>query len=517
MSLASVKHVYYFGSDEEFWKNLRFELKKSLINFEFTQVIDDSSLKIDHLVCQLAKIPPELLLIDFSMPVEDVLRLVFNLKAEFRSQNVAIVGFFKKLDNRVLLKKALALGIPTALIKEIGVAEMAQSLLDLLFPERVLNEMKDKKLTLEAQNLIRLGFVANDYIHMESSWRFAEDEIVHLETGISSELGLPFNFKILRTGDQNIYSSSKFWQDIVPVYLDELRLIVLEKRLKTYKDLLLRTPHNKKLRYEVSIVENDIELLVTKANKSEIRFPEKVKDWLTFNSDYSRPKRTRILVFDTLMRLLAEEKKFLDSLPYSIRCYSKIHDDETILKRNLPGLIVFQWESEEKGIEDLKKIVDLVSKEKNYHPLLVLFNCSLELEQLKKIISYSSLLIQTRSLHLKILNIIASKYEKSQGRFSTHGISFGDKEKRFYLSKYDERSVATFVMEFQVRKMSERAILFTSSRPIPHQSIFYIKYPVKMTLTVFRCPGLKPDESLGLIHGIGKEEKEQLLQIWEKL
>lgn len=516
MSLVSSDLLFYIGKDEEFWRDLRQDLRAIKSDIRFAHVMDERFWRSDSLARRLVKEPPRILLIDFSMPIEGLLRLVFNLKAEFRSQNVALVGLFNNLENRVLLKKALSLGIPTALIKELGTLELTQSLLDLLNPERVLESTKEKELTLEAQNLMRLGFVASDYLHIESSWRFAPGEEVHLELEFAEDFKLPPVFKIIRAGDKNVYSSAKFWQDLEPVYLDDARLFVLSRRLKTYKDLFVRAPKNKKLQLEVSLIQNDIDLLIQKAYKAEASLSERFKTWMGFNSEQSRPKRTRVMVFDKQMRLLGEDKDFLDRFPYSLRCYSKVHDDETLIHRNLPGIIVFD---EHVGFDyaDVKKIIQLCSKEEAYRPLLVFFSCSQQLDQLKKELNYSSLLVQEQFLSLKILQTMVESYEKANGRLSTHGLSYGDKEERFYFSKYDERSVASFVMEFKVRRIGERAIVFSSSRPIPHQSTFYIKYPFKMSLTVFRCSGLADDESLGLIHGIGREEKEQLLQLWENL
>lgn len=518
MSQVSASLVYYFGRDEELWRNLRHDMiAGSSCPLQFGQIIDKKNVRLDVLACYLANHSPRLLLIDFSMPLKEILRLVFNLKAEFQSQNVSIVGLFDSLESRILLKKALSLGVQTALVKELGTLELSQSLLDLLQPERVLNKLKDKNFNLEAQNLLRLGYVGPDYIHLESSWRFTEGENIHLETAMGAEFDLPLSFKILRSGDKNIYSPAKFWQDIEPVYQDEYQMTLLEKRLKTYKGLLEKTPKNKKLHYEVSLIQNDLDLLIKKAHKAESEFSLKVKRWMNSNQDSSRPKRTRVLVIDSKMRLLAQDKELLDSFSYSLRCYSKLHDDEKIIRRILPGIIFIQWENTGRELETLGRLIRYISNEENYQPLIALFHCPLTLTDIKNQFSYSAFLIRTQDLCLAELDIVAKRYEKSLGHLATYGVSNGDREDRFYISKYDERSLATFVMDFQVKKMGERAIVFTSSRPIPHQSVFYIKYPFKMSLTVFRCSDLATNESLGLIHGIGKEEKEQLLQIWEDL
>ena len=516
MSQVSSNSLFYIGKDEEFWHDLRQDLRAVKSDLSFSHVMDERFWRSDSLARRLVKDPPRILLNDFSMPVEGLLRLVFNLKSEFRSQNVALVGLFDNLQNRVLLKKALSLGVPTALIKELGTLELTQSLLDLLNPERLIGSLKKKELTLEAQNLMRLGFVASDYLHIESSWRFAPGEEIHLELGLAEDFKLPPVFKVIREGDKNIYSSAKFWQDLEPVYLDDARLFVLSKRLKTYKDLLNKTPKNKKLKLEVSLIQNDIDLLIQKAYKAEASLADRFKAWMGFNSGSSRPKRTRVVVFDKQMRLLGEEKDYLDRFPYSLRCFSKIRFEENMIHRYMPGIIVFD-EHVDFDYADVKKLIDECHREENYRPLFVFFSCSKTADELKKELNYSSILIQEQTLSLKALQTMIESYEKVNGRLSTHGVSFGDKEDRFYLSKYDERSVASFVMEFKVRQIGERGFIFSSSRPIPHQSTFYIKYPFKMSLTVFRCSGLAEDESLGLIHGIGKDEKNQLLQIWENL
>ncbi len=537
------RKILYLGTDLNYWRELQGKFRDlySDYSFQFSEYFEKNPKLIKNLICSIVNDKVDVIFIDFSVHAEEMLRLMLHLQNEISTEKVAIISLLDQLHSKELLRKSLALGIRINIFKGIELSSAVHHAFAMAFPAEARSlDFAVAKVQFDAiaMSLFNVGYVTENYIHIETNFIFEEGKIIELNTSIFEKVSLTGFFKVIKRGTSNLYSQFSIWYDLEYVHYDENKRKFLEDNVEDAVKMMAEK-NDKHMQYDVDEAKKKLEDFVEEEKNRQVQRIRGIKKWIGKNLVKSRPKRTRLLVIDRKLSFVSESREDLESYAFSIRCFTGVDNDSRIIEQTFPGIIVWSMEypdvtddsekeekkeekekekeEEEKKIvsgeyNDIQALENVIQKIKtydDYHPFILVFNCMENEDELKKELSYDWLLASSEGADLEIIKSLADSYEKKHAREMTHksGDNSGNDEKRYYLSKYDSKSIAEFKIPVNVESLSETDITFESTEMIPMFTTFYIKVPVKMTLTV--VPDKKEGGDTGgeqkfhaLVHGL---------------
>lgn len=566
--------IAYVGKDMSYFKDVkeRFESTYEEQKFKFRALYADDPKDLKSLQKEIIHSNERIIFIDYSLNSPEMLRLAYALRTEWSTKDRLVVGLLSSLDSRRYLLNSLSLGIQFHYVKGLEISGIVHSCMAVVYPD-IVKDMDyakaDVAFDAEAVTTLQIGFLTDRYIHIESNFNFPVDTELFLKTSFFLPVPLSDYYKVVRIQDRNLYTVCDHSFDLEYVHLASAEIDKAEKKVAEFQAKAKKDPKDKNLQFEVSSWESELEAARKKAKEdAKLRGPG-LREWIFENESKSRPKRTKVLAIDRQMQLLSTNKN-LDSFSFAIRLHSTIDQAGQLLYRTYPGIIAFNLDyphedgvyfggdestdktdsvkenaegqetsneesnteaADEKsddyalkaninGIEQLKWLVEAVKSHEGYHPFLMIFNSREDQDILKREIEYNQMLSIKSPLNLEAIEKVASAYAESGGREVTHDPSkqFGNKERRLYFSKYDPQSFAFYGFDLKVTALSEAEMAFSTDVDIPMFTYLYIKYPVKMTLTVVppSTPLNPPDLPRGhkpyyaLINGLGEIEMKNL-------
>ena len=436
---------------------------------------------------------PNIVFLDYSSHPQKVMTLARTLPRLFK-KGPTIIGLWDAHATEALLLESLTLGVPFTHFKSPEVHDVIQQALFLHrggeFPEGAFAkaEIMKSPVTIEASSLFRVGFMTEDYIHVEHNFLPPENEF----TLKHSLKGFPVTeFKVLRRIDRNFYYHKEYCSDYGYVHLSESKKINIDD-YKSKGPMAL-----KKAQYQVIEQQERIE----RSKKGVATFIEK-------STTRNTPKRTRLLVIDEELEIVKQAPKPLDDYPYSIRFYRTLECHENIISRILPGIVVYQCQKDSSG--ELEALVKAVKEEKGLSSFIFVFRTPYSSEDLQKKYDYDHLMAWNNAFDFEQMLGFCETYQKKLGREKSHDqeSSYHNKEKRFYVAKDSIESFLEYHFKIELRSVCEAWSLFESREDFALWSQIRVKEPVSFALTIIeKEPTQDGFVYRGIIHGIGEAER----------
>jgi len=503
---AKKKCVVYLGQDFAYLKNLKDRMTTSYedTEFDFKEFFVESPEEVHLLVLDVMGVKADFIFIDYATFPEEMLQLASMFRRQAMFENIAVVGLQDYLADYHFFRRSIIAGVKINHIKSGEIQDVVFDAYMLGFPGEAKKpswaegDVNDR---FKASFASRLGYITPDYMHIETNCEYKEGDVIEMKTCLGFDLGTQ-KFTVTRVIEENMYYHFE---------------------------------HSYDLNYEFSEDESEA--------KKKMK---KLKEWISYANDMSKPKRTRILIIDRYLSFFEQITEAISNYPFSIRFHEALDDKiPRILKRTKAGIIAIEYEAkppvaklkegEEKKsdiIEEEKepptiqdtitKLVENINEIEGYTPFIMLYNASIKSEELQKVANYPKIMVDNSHIEFKKIANVAISYGDKKARKLTHSPdrSFAAKEQRVYFAKSSERSHLIQFIEVLILKMSETAITFDSDMKIPDYTPIEFTHPVRFYATVIPPAGGESTAATSdlkynyyaLVNAIGEEDKKTLRQ-----
>ncbi|GEM_PF-3827488 len=538
--------VLYIGNDLSYWKNVKTRFKKeySTLPLVFSHLEVGEAVNVKEKLPEVIANKSKIIFLDYAFHAPEIMRLGHDIRRECSLRDVVVVGLLESLESKHLITLSLSLGIYLNLVKSAELSSIAHHPMVIAYPLVAKNTnyaVAKIEFLAQAFSQIRVSYFTDQYVHIESSHNFPLEKELHLKTSFFVDCKLSGNFKVVRAFEDNIYSTHSHAYDIAYNHMDMEGINRAKINLDASKTALARDPKNNNLKYDVSHREGEVNQALDLAKTDAKERDTILKEWIKTFANEDKAKRTRVLIIDKEMEFLKQHQKHTDSHTFSIQYHSRADDE--VLRKVRPGIIAFSLEMHvaeapspevkegevvvtpeqtpvktgpKNDLNELQKICEIVKKQGS-SPFVLVFNVTTEHKAVKEAVPYERLMVTSDKLTIESIAKFAQMYEAKKGRTKTHdqAKSYGSKEKRSYVNKFDAKALALFQFPISVKELSETELIFECDEHVPFFSMLYVKRPVKMTITVVppREGGvmkLEKDQYYGLVSGLGEVELAEL-------
>ncbi len=566
------RHIIYTGNDDSYFNTLRGRFVNNYphIEFDFSIIFDRKENSYPETFLKIFEANHYIIYIDFSINVNDQLLLTQMLSRDMKLRKVPFVGL---VANKDLLKACWSVGINFTHIKcgetydafyDPCVYLMGKSVRKPDFAKAKFK--KDALLTEES----RIGYMTQDFIHVETNLNLEKGDVVELFSNIPSDINRSNKFIVKKSGEDDLYYDFEGWYDLAYTFLD-------------------RPEDNPDDDAAIEEIEDEQDRINAKedlrSKRAELlrEYEQSLEEIITRNKKYiehyaydSRPKKTKVYMIDKKLDILKGLKQPLDSHPFVLRVSSQFDPNYEEIEKIKPHVITFRFLSdlllEEEGFsleymndkktsaEDkaycenlvnecekiqlsilaglVKKIQDL----KGYRPILIVFNCKkYSSKSLQDSYNYPMIISYMEDMKLSMAIDMAKVFEKKQNTVQKKKIEkkIADlrksnpmkysrvkpsdfEEKRHYLSKTYSISYISCKHKILIDAMTESEITFVTEKFLK-LTTYKVDFPIDMSLTLVPIddqPFLKEGDMKrykGLIHSIDEVDKKELRKFVNKI
>jgi len=355
---------------------------------------------------------------------------------------------------------------------------------------------------------VKIDFFTDDYIHIEADIEFELESEIIIKTKICDEMGIE-KFSVIRNPKYNFYYNLAHSYDIE--YLSPVKRIDPKIGIKDPEE---------EVEEEVALSEKAIERL------DDMKLS--VESWIEKFQHQSEPKSTKAMIVDQELTFLTQIDKNPEEYPFFLSFHRHFDEDMASIGRAKANIIVLvldeHFEDKEEGfsntIDILPKLIKKTSEIEGYTPFIFLFNCKLSLEELKKSNDYKNIFCTADKFDFEVILNLVKSFEAGGGKKLTRDpkLSFGEREKRFYLSKKREDSFGFHSFKVKIKQINETTITIQTTYKLKPFTVIKLDFPTDCFISILpREKEEKLPEKEGYlynynaaIHGIGELEKNQL-------
>ena len=547
--MAENINIVYIGKDLSYWSKItkRFSEIYPDQEFHFSNLFQEEKEKIKAIRQELLELKPNIIYIDYVSNEPEMIRLASNIRRDSGTAHTIVIGLLDNIDSRRSLMISLASGIYINVVKSDEISSLIHHPMTAAFPSIA----KDLDYALavatfdaDASTICPIQYIASSFIHIESKMELEVGSNISLETNLIIDPPLLSKYKVAKKFSSNLFTNSPFAYDLEYIHADDSLKLKAQKKIKELEIKLKDDPKDKNLKYDLAEAKSLLDNSDKEGEKIAKDRAEAISIFVETNIQYGLSPKPRVLVFDSELRLLAETKEHLDSLPFSCRLHSKyIEEEQCSIIKTSPGIIAIQLDSSQQenleeaqaaskdadtiNLIDLNTLKAIISKIKSSNisqPYILLFNYQGKMDEIANELGYESIIGSSSSLDFATIIAAAKFYQAKDGFKKTRNAGAPDntKLKRYIFKKYDPRAVGQFSFSIKVKSISETDILFSSDTPISDFTALYIKYPTKMTITVMppKASGrmiIERGSYYGVISGLGEVELAALRQFINQL
>jgi hypothetical protein len=494
---------------------------------------------------------PSFIYIDLSKANKTMFQLALYLKRITRLAKIPLIGL---IDTEEHTEETLLHGFDFVFIKGGELHDVVYHPYMLLYPKEATKKdfaLAKYKEDATLQEVLRVGFFGEDYLHIECESRFDEGDKLKIKSNIPGEYNKSEIFTVKKRGRKDLYYNYTYSYDLTLSFIEDLKEPEFEM------DDAMAIEDNEAREKEISRIKDDQEQRIADHEDQLRRIKKKYRDWVVYNKDAKVAKKTKILLIDEYLDFLNHEERKLDSFPYTVRVQTEFEDNFSKIDKYLPNLIVYQISppeidenneelSDEQRDEIFAKneasmtelfgqLIQKVNKIDDYSPFVIIFNClNYSSKAFQDTFKYDLILTNPGPINFEIILQMAQLYEKKQTeKFEGHinnriaklrkddPVKYGRLtlqdfiESKYYVSKTSELSRAYYDHKIEMKAISESEVVILSDHELELGN-YYLENPFKMMVRLIpqdEKKFIKEGKQLqykGLIHSIGEVEKKEL-------
>ncbi|MCP4913184.1 MAG: hypothetical protein GY909_08690 [Oligoflexia bacterium] len=489
-------NVVFLGKDTGYFQTLRevFDSEYSGESFEYLETFPNDLDTFHKVLIDIKNFKPDIVFLDYGVEPEKVLTIARSLDRAVPSLK-SVIGLWDYLSPTDLVEEGNITGVPISHIKSGEVGDVIHHAM-YLFKRNKFNTREFAKAEkcmntiLKAHHQMKVGFITPTYAHVEHDLYPNAKAPFKLKTYFGEKFPIT-HFSIERQLNSNFYYHYKYSSDLKYHF----KPISEVKEDETEKEKSWRLAHEKEI---------------------EAKRKKQIEEFFDSYPNSSVPKRTKLLIIDSELRVFAQAPKPLDSYPYSIRVYSSLDETPDVMMKELPGVVAVQCPKGSEG--DLTKVIDAIEIVKEHKPFVVVFNSHWDTEKLKEHFEYQNIIAHTEDFDFDLVLNLCASYEKSDGRKKSHnqGSSFHNKEQRIYIPKKRQESYIDYAFDIYLNSLTEAYLSFQCEEDLCLLTPYNINAPLRMAFTViekiddpdWHIDGMK--QYIAVVHCIGEKEKKAL-------
>lgn len=510
---SSIKFIY-LGEDLEYAKGI----EKSLAQFygDLGIQLEKKSFKKNEdawkFIADVSTLEYALFYVDFSANYS-IYNFVANALGQENSyQGKPVIGLGGVDASRDLVLSALISGCNAFFIKGIEISGVVNFGLKMAKPdaarpiEWATGEFAEDETDVYLP--VKVDYFTDNYVHIETDGLLELDSELLVKTKICDEMGVE-KFTVVRKPEQNFYYNLGHSYDLE--YITPVKRIDPQMGIKNPDD-------------EVE----DEEPLSVKAIEKLDTMKIDIGAWIQKHQHMSAPKATKTLIIDQELSFLSQIDKNPDEYPFHISFHRHFCEGMETIKREKANIIAINldehFEDTEAGhsnsIDIIPKLLKKTEDIEGYTPFLILFNCKVSQEKLKKNNNYEKLFCTSDKFDFNLFLSLVKKFEDAGGKKLTSDpkLSFGHSEDRFYISKKRDDSFAFHPFRVKIKQINETSITIQTTYKLKPFTVIKLDFPTDCYISILpREKEEKLPEKQGhlynynaAIHGIGEMEKNQL-------
>lgn len=471
--------ILYIGPDIGYWNNVKAKFEESfgkMMQFEFSDKKETDDHGYITLFRQIIDGGYDIVYADYSFRPDLLLKLTYLLRKNNSTKKIVVIGLFDHKTKFEICQESLDNGV---LINQLKMGEdvfdTVYSAALMAFYEKVEepNFVKlriSEGLKVDVSNDMRINYIAQDHLRLESEYPLTVDDDIELEVQIP-KFALP---------------SSQF--HVSEVNLDGDRFYGKPYQIKldyNYLDKLVlssRADNIEKANFEEELEKR------TKRIEEEVK--PKFEEWFK-EQETARPQYVKLLVIDSNASILDQSEGWIKSHSHGIHLQLNTVGIEQEIKLFHPSIIAVHQDQQPSELEDwdcpenyndesaLKKIMDSIKAIKSYNPYVIVFGSNKSSETMQKTYSYSNIISNTRPINIKFILDIAQMYE---GKFKED--VFRSLKNMVVLARKDAKTMAIHKSPIKIINITESAFEFISERELPLYSIHKLSAPAEVYFTV---------------------------------
>ena len=486
-----------------------------------------------HLLVKFMDLKPLMIYFDFTFHEDIILAFLYFFGRDNFFHNIPLIGLSES-KRKVIAYRGI--NIDFVFVKGREVHDMVYAPMAICMP-RVAQKSNFAQAKIEKKaSLIddmRVGYVTQDYIHVESNFLLNAGEVVDITTGFPVKNIPSKKYRVKSIKHHDLQYKFKYGYNLEPLFVDrpKFEYSEYEKVIKGESSESMKVKKMIKMKREHHIsIENW---------KERIQISKKRhKEWVDNRvRDPSLDKKAKVLVVDQSMSLVKEnDLKVLEKLPYHIYFQAFLKDDLNEIELIRPSVVairpeadfdipkeaqqlVFDIEESEEGedlsderemtpeeadaLDKLSKLIDKIKSLENYNPIVLFFRAaSMDSKALQETYSYPLIACYGGDPHLNLLggivdskekkrrqkkdDLIKSKVNELKKRFPLkyRSLRFNDFIRpHYFLDRKDVMSLCSLESEITIYKLTESEMSFFSHRDLPLGN-FRINFPVGMSIHI---------------------------------
>lgn len=515
MEKPKILKICYFGNDKSYWDKVirRFESTYSNYQFEFIEISDEKNKTAEDLFIRVSSSHFSVIYIDLSTSPYKKLNLCKYLSKDNLTKLIPTVALHTKEDAKTYFQRSLLSGIRLNHIKCSDMHDVVYDALTFLDVDSTIKPdfvCAEYKYQTQIFQDLRLTYTTDSYFHVETNSPLIEGEELFLEDHFLKKIMRTKLFYIKNESRSNLYYNSRYSFDIYFTYCDD-----------PFDELVEKSEENQ----DIPDKKFDYHNIITAMEKKELadkqkRIEKDVSKWVLDNNGKNLPKRIKILAIDRKLELFKQLSNRKESFPFNINIQTMLGGNQYQIERLLPHFLIYNMDvftkSEEdtikiNGIIALKKVIQAVEKIEDYEPIIVVFQSGKGTWDLNSIFEYPKLISNNTELSLDIIQQLG---QKLKDKLTSEELA-GQNENRVYFKASDDESIIIFKRDIEIISITESIIYFTSEAKIPDWTVFSIKNPVDMLVTVVPHKADGPFYGVNntyraLVNGAGEIEKQEL-------
>lgn len=505
-------NVYYIGKDKLYWEKIKRVFTRDYPEFKFS--FDQSS--IDDCVNPRSCFKKiyhghyHIVYLDFSTHSDEMLYLAKLLNRNNEMRLISVVGLFE-LINRDYIDRSISAEVRINHIKSSEMHDVIYdplSLLNVNFAHKPAFVRSKELETLTINQPLRIGYIEDNYFHVETNSYLKVGDIINIDHH-PLELIMPSHkVYVSKFYEKDLYYNKRFAYDLEFIYIDNDFFTSTNENWLLYKKY-----KNNPVTMEEELGEDVKEEVIRDMTYRKKKFKPikaEIDQWLKEREGAVVPKKLKIMVVDEELNIFSELDANTSEFPYTLNVQTFLVGDYYQVKRSMPHLLVYHVTEERNTIENFFKMFHSLVKQGVEMPYFFLTNTSTSSNELRSQLSFEKILATKDELKLSDIRKLAETLDEKKHITYAHS--------KVFISSTDPASKMWMKRDVKVLGMTESILYFSSEVEVPMWTVFRVKEPVDMLLTVvphkddgdfksekncYRC----------LINGTGELEKAKIRQM----
>lgn len=515
--VEDIIHVLYIGEDSKFFNSLKKETLReySELSFSFKSISFTSAYQAKNAFVSINNNPVDILYIDLTSSKEQGLYLAKLVSKNNEFQRISLVGLVSEQDqaSSVVIRRALNSGMKIIHFKSIELFELIYDPISLLDVEKAHSRdlIVGKEIgEVEILQPLRVSFIEDNHFRIETNSYLNEGDIIEVDNHPLIDIMPSKKLYVDKFAGRDLYYNRRFSYDLEFIYLDNDFFSCSNKSWLIYKKLKDNPDDLSEIEEEMK---DQVLLDMEERKKAFTPIKDKIEKWIEVHSPKNEPKALKIMVIDHTLDIFSQIDGRLEDFKYSLNFQTKIILDAYQIKRSTPHLIIFNFDEVENNHNELEAVFKKIKSLDNYHPAIVLCNYPFDEEALKEKVAYDNLLVHEGDVNIDEISNMAEILNEKRKLTSNH--------KRVYPKSRDLHSFIAMKRQVRIVSASEIIVYFKSLTEIPMWTVFEMKSPVNMLLTVvpFKENEQRPEGDhiyRALVHGVTENERAKLRRLINK-